>query len=80
MRDVYKEYRQGLISWHEAYRIANNIAATASDNLGTSYGETDYWATQMESLGIDAAESLMKLLGYKQNTEGIFFRTESTQK
>ena len=79
MRDLYKEYKQGLISWDEAYRTANNLAATASDNPGTPYEETDYWAKQMESLGIDAAESLMKLLGYHQNAQGILYRPEGAE-
>ena len=30
MRDVYAEYRQGKITWEEAYFTANNIAATVS--------------------------------------------------
>ena len=72
MRDVYKEYRQGLISWEEAYFTANNIAATASSNPELPFEETDYWASQMESLGVDAAEQLMLLLGYTQNADGLF--------
>ncbi len=74
MRDVFKEYRQGLISWDEAFAIANNMAATASENPCSPDGETDYWADQMDSLGGDAAEHLMKLLGYKQNENGIYFK------
>lgn len=74
MRDVYKEYKQGLISWEQAYFTANNIAALASSVPGTPYEETDYWASQMESLGVDAAEVIMKLLGYKQTEEGVFFK------
>ena len=31
MRDVYAEYRQGKVSWEEAYFTANNIAATVSN-------------------------------------------------
>ena len=73
MRDVYKEYRQGLITWDKAYLIANNIAATAASNPETPFEETDYWAKQMESLGVDAAEHFMRMLGYKQNDEGVFF-------
>ena len=75
-RDVYKEYKQGLISWDEAYRIANNIAATASDNLGTSYEETDYWCKQMESLAIDMAEMHMKEIGYTQREDGVFSKPD----
>ena len=68
MRNVFKEYRQGLISWDKAFRIANNMAAKGSSN-------TDYWADQMDSLGCDAAEQLMKSkYGYKQNSEGLFYK------
>ena len=77
MRDVFKEYRLGLISWEEAYFIANNIAATASSNPELPFEETDYWARQMESLGVDAAELLMKLLGYKQNADGAFIKPKT---
>ena len=74
MRDLYKEYKQGVISWDEAYFTANNLAATVSDNPALPFDETDYWARQMESLGIDAAEKVMKLLGYKQGDDGVFFK------
>ena len=50
MRDVFKEYRQGLISWDEAFATANNIAATASSTPGIPLEETEYWTKQMESL------------------------------
>lgn len=73
MRNVFEEYRQNLISWDEAYAIANNNAA--SSNL-----DTDYWADQMESLGVDAAEHLMTLLGYKQNDEGKYYMLGVTTK
>jgi len=77
MRDVYKEYKQGLITWDEAYFIANNIAATSADSPNTPFEETDYWAKQMESLGVDAAEFIMKhLLGYKQNEDGILIKPD----
>ena len=66
MRDVYKEYKQGLISWDEAYLIANNNAATMKD--------TDYWTKQMESLGVDMADCIMKQLGYKENQDGTFYK------
>ena len=65
MRDVYKEYKQGLISWDEAFMIANNNAATSNT-------EVDYWADQMDSLGCDAAIQIMALLGYKQDHEGLY--------
>ena len=71
MRDVYKEYRQGKITWEEAYFTANNIAATVS-NMPGKEEETEYWARQMESLGVDLAETEMKKLGYSQNSDGIF--------
>ena len=32
-RDLFKEYRQGLLSWDEAFCIANNLAATASADI-----------------------------------------------
>ena len=73
MRDIYKEYRQGLISWDEAYFTVNNIAATAS-SIPDNTEETDYWCQQMESLGIDAAEIIMNLLGYQQQDNGIFIK------
>ena len=75
MRDVYTEYRKGLLSWEEAYFIANNIAATSAGSIETSSEETEYWCRQMESLGVDAAEHLMRTqYGYKQNTEGVFYK------
>ncbi len=72
MRDLYSEYKIGLISWDTAYFIANNLAATISENPSIEYAETDYWAKQMESLGIDAAERIMSLLGYTQDENGLF--------
>lgn len=75
MRDVYAEYRQGKISWEEAYFTANNIAATVSNNPNNQE-ETDYWASQMESLGVDLAEMRMKELGYLQTAEGVFIMPE----
>lgn len=33
MRDVYKEYKQGLISWDRAYCTANNEAALKINSL-----------------------------------------------
>ena len=71
MRDLYKEYKQGLISWDRAYATANNLANNASNQVDM-YEETDYWATQMESLAVDAAESLMKMLGYQMNEGGAY--------
>ena len=35
MRDLFREYRQGKITWDEAYATANNIAATTSSLPGT---------------------------------------------
>ena len=71
MRNVFEEYRQGLISWDEAFFIANNNAATSTM-------DTDYWADQMDSLGVDAAIQIMELLGYKSNQEGVYSKPEST--
>lgn len=67
MRDVYKEYKQGLISWDIAYFTANNEAALCKGNV-------DYWADQMDSLGCEAAEHLMSMLGYTHGDEGIFIK------
>ena len=69
MRNVFEEYRQGLITWDTAFAIANNNAAIPSS-------QTDYWADQMDSLGVDIAELIMKRLGYKQNLDGIYFKPE----
>ena len=75
MRDLYKEYKQGLITWEEAYFTANNIAATTSSNADLPFEETEYWCKQMESLSVDAAEIIMKIIfGYKQNSDGAFFK------
>ena len=65
MRDVYKEYKQGLINWDEAFMIANNNAASMES-------DTEFWAAQMDSLGCDAAVYIMKLLGYKQDDVGMY--------
>ena len=75
MINVYAEYRQGKITWEEAYFIANNIAATVS-NIPNNHEETDYWASQMESLGVDLAEMRMKELGYAQRKDGVFYKNE----
>lgn len=72
MRDVFKEYRQGLISWDEAFFIANNNAATGS-------GDTDFWADQMDNLGFDAAEKIMEFLGYKHGEKGLYLVRESNK-
>lgn len=74
MRNVFEEYRKGQISWDEAYRIANNLAATASGDIELEEGEVDFYAGQMESLGIDAAEKLMDLLGYAQDKDGLYYK------
>ena len=36
------------------------------------YEETDYWCSQMESLGVDLAERIMLRLGYTQDIDGLF--------
>jgi hypothetical protein len=74
MRDVYREYKENKISWDEAFLIANNLAATACVDPETEESETDFYASQMESLGVDAAEHIMTLLGYKQDNSGIYFK------
>jgi len=80
MRDIYAEYRQGLISWEVAYFTANNIAATVSSSITAPEEETEYWCKQMESLGVDAAEFLMKKIGYKQDKNGIFSKPDESLK
>lgn len=72
MRDLYKEYKQGLISWEEAYLAANNLAANASSSIMPPE-ETDYWCRQMESLAIEAADEKMKMLGYEKDHSGVFY-------
>ena len=75
MRNVFEEYRQGIITWDEAYRIANNNAAIVSGTISnTSSEETDYWCCQMESLGVDIAEQIMLRLGYWQDADGILHK------
>lgn len=75
MRDVYSEYKSGLISFEEAYRIANNNAAIVSSTVSdTSSEETDYWCCQMESLGVDIAEQIMLKLGYWQDADGVLHK------
>lgn len=78
MRDLYREYLEGKISWDEAYRTANNCAATASGDIELEEGEVDFYAGQMESLGIDAAEKLMDLLGYSQDKDGMYYKPGET--
>lgn len=73
MRDVYKEYKQGLISWGEAYLTANNLAALSSDGFMPTE-ETEYWCKQMESLGIETAEEKMNMLGYEKDQRGVFYQ------
>ena len=69
MRNVFREYRQGLLSWDEAFAIANNSATKASP-------DTEYWVEQMESLGVDAACRIMDMLGYKQDNTGNYFKVD----
>ena len=75
MRDVFAEYKLGKITWEEAYFTANNIAATVS-GIPEKQEETEYWASQMESLGVDLAERMMKQLGYKQREDGVLFKCD----
>lgn len=72
MQNVFEEYRQGIISWDEAFFIANNNAATSTN-------DTDYWADQMESLGVDAAIQIMELLGYEADSEGIYKKPQNVE-
>ena len=77
MRDVFKEYRQGLLSWDEAFCIANNLAATACTEAVNDEIETEFYTKQMESLGVDAAEQIMKLLGHKEDDSGIYYKPDA---
>jgi len=73
MRDVYKEYKQGKISWDKAFCIANNKASLCNEN-------TEYWADQMDSLGCEAAEQLMTMLGYTHGEDGIYVKPGEAKK
>ena len=73
-RDVFKEYRQGLLSWDEAFCIANNLAATACSEEDTEEIDVEWYTSQMESLGVDLACGLMTTLGYKQDKSGVYFK------
>lgn len=73
MRDVYKEYKQGNISWDKAFCIANNKASLCE-------GDTEYWADQMDSLGCEAAEQLMTMLGYTHGEDGIYVKPGEAKK
>ena len=75
MRDVYSEYKDGLISWDEAYLIANNNAATLSNKLNTPQEVIEFWVQQMESLGVDAADNIMKSLGYVEDFTGVLSKS-----
>lgn len=74
-RNVYKEYKQGLICWDEAYKIAsNNAATTVDDDLpgAAPIEETEYWTEQMDFLAESLAESFMETLGYYRDKKGIY--------
>ncbi len=73
-RDVFKEYRQGLLSWDEAFCIANNLSATACIEPETEEDDVAFYTAQMESLGVDLACGLMTTLGYKQDNNGVYFK------
>ena len=77
MRNVFEEYRKGQISWDEAFFIANNLCASACVNSETEEDETEFYAKQMESLGVDLACSLMTALGYKQDNSGVYYKPGS---
>ena len=72
MRDVYSEYKDGQLTWVEAYLIANNNAAALSNKLNTPQEEVEYWVQQMESLGVDIADSYMRSLGYVEDFTGVY--------
>lgn len=75
MRDVFREYLEDKISWDEAYAIANNISATGSDEE-----EVEFYTKQMEYLGVEAAGKLMDLLGYTQDSVGVYFKPGAQDK
>jgi len=70
MRDVYKEYKQGQLLWEDAYLIANNNAS----DMTLTPEEIEYWCNQMESLGVDVAELVMRQLGYKETCDGFLYK------
>jgi len=39
--------------------------------------EVEFYAKQMESLGVDLACSLMTALGYKQDNSGVYYKPGS---
>ena len=77
MRDVYSEYKDGKLTWVEAYLIANNNAASLSNKLNTPQEEVEYWVQQMESLGVDIADSYMRSLGYVEDFAGVYSKPSS---
>ena len=80
MRDVYKEYVDGKITWEKAYLIANNNAASTACLISPSApSEVDYWAGQMEDLAVALAAEKMKELGYEENSKGELFRPGEDQ-
>ena len=73
MRDLFKEYRLGLISWEEAFITANNLSANSSISAA-SYEETDYWASKLERLSFDISEQIIARLGYVEDNNGLYHK------
>ena len=69
MRNVVKEYDDGLLTWEEAYFIATNEAAYHIDEK-----EVLSWFDQVNSLAIRLADNRMKELGYVLDGHLIFHK------
>lgn len=76
MRNVFEEYKKGKITWDEAYRIANNNAAKASED--GSGVKVQHWTKMMYELGVDLSDQFMKTLGYQQDSLGVFSKPGKT--
>ena len=62
MRNVFEEYLQGMITWNEAFAVANPTS------------HTDYWADQMESLAVNVAGLVMTKLSCLEDSNGKYFK------
>ena len=69
MRDVVKEYDDGLLTWEEAYFIASNESAYDNDEE-----EAEHWFDQANTLALRLADSKMKELGYVLDKHLIFHK------
>ena len=50
-------------------------AASLSNKLNTPQEVVEFWVQQMESLGVDAADDIMKSLGYVEDLTGVLHKT-----